>query len=95
LRLKADEESNLIIIDESITLSGIPPEAWEYKLGNKSALEIILDQFKESKIADPTIADKFDSYRFADYKKQAIDLLKRVCTVSVETISITKSMENE
>ena len=92
LRLKVDKESNLIIIDESITLSGIPPEAWKYKLGNKSALEIILDQFKESKITDPTIAEKFNTYKFADYKEHVIDLLKKVCTVSVETENITNQM---
>jgi hypothetical protein len=33
---------------------------------------------------DPTIAEKFNTYHFADYKDQVIDLLKRVCTVIVE-----------
>ena len=35
---------------------------------------------------------KFDTYRFADYKEQVIDLLKRVCTVSVETMKIVEEM---
>ncbi|MFM6269261.1 MAG: hypothetical protein ACKPFA_22590, partial [Dolichospermum sp.] len=41
---------------------------------------------------DPTIAEKFNTYRFADYKEQVIDLLMRVCTVSVETMKIIKEM---
>jgi predicted helicase len=62
-------------------------------LGNRCALEWILDQYKEKKPKDPTIAEKFNTYRFADYKEQVIDLLMRVCTVSVETMNIIKKME--
>jgi predicted helicase len=91
-KLKADKESGVIIIDENTALSGIPPEAWEYKLGNRSALEWVLDQYKEKKVSDPTIAAKFDTYRFADYKTQVLDLLRRVCTVSLETMKIIKEM---
>ncbi|MFN7285659.1 MAG: type ISP restriction/modification enzyme, partial [Dolichospermum sp.] len=69
-----------------------PKIAWEYMLGNRSALEWILDQYKEKKPKDPTIAEKFNTYRFADYKEQVIDLLMRVCTVSVETMKIIREM---
>jgi predicted helicase len=94
-KLKADKLAGTIEIDEVTTLKGIPPEAWEYKLGNRSALEWILDQYKEKKPKDPTIAEKFNTYRFADYKEQVIDLLKRVTTVSVETMKIVREMEGE
>jgi predicted helicase len=92
-KLKADKETGIIILDENTLLKGIPADAWRYKLGNRSALEWILDQYKESKPKDPTIAEKFNTYKFADYKTQVIDLLKRVCTVSVETIKIIDEME--
>jgi predicted helicase len=58
-------------------------------------LEWILDQYKETKPKDKTIAEKFNTYRFADYKAQVIDLLERVCTVSVETMNIVREMERE
>jgi predicted helicase len=86
--LKADKDTGRIQLDSETTLSGIPPEAWDYKLGNRSALEWILDQYKEKKPKDPTIREKFDTYRFADYKEKVIDLLMRVTTVSVETMKI-------
>ncbi len=92
-KLKALKESGVIQLDENTELHGIPKEAWEYKLGNRSALEWILDQYKEKKPTDPTIAEKFNTYKFADYKYKVIDLLKRVCTVSVETMKIVKQME--
>lgn len=93
--VKADKEAGLIEIDELTIVAGIPKTAWEYKLGNRSALEWILDQYKEKKPSDPTIAEKFNTYRFADYKEQVIDLLRRVCTVSVETMKIIGEMESD
>ncbi|MTJ17062.1 MULTISPECIES: type ISP restriction/modification enzyme [unclassified Dolichospermum] len=92
-KLKADKTKNSIILDDVTTLENIPKIAWEYMLGNRCALEWILDQYKEKKPKDPTIAEKFNTYRFADYKEQVIDLLMRVCTVSVETMNIIKEME--
>ncbi len=92
VKLKAVKETGTIEIDEQTSLTGIPPEAWEYKLGHYSALEWVLDQYKESKISDPTIAKDFNTYRFADYKEEAIELLKKVCTVSVETMDIIIDM---
>ena len=92
-KLKADKTKGSIILDEHTTLEGVPKIAWEYLLGNRSALEWILDQYKEKKPKDPTIAEKFNTYRFADYKTQVIDLLQRVCTVSVETMKIIQQME--
>ncbi len=90
--LRADPESGSIALDTETTLRGIPPEAWTYKLGNRSAIDWVLDQYKEKKPKDPTIREKFDTYRFADYKEKVIDLLMRVTTVSVETVRITQEM---
>ena len=92
-KLKADKINGVIELDENTSLSGIPVEAWDYKLGNRSALEWILDQYKEKKPKDATIAEKFNVYRFADYKESVIDLLMRVCTVSINTVTITKTMK--
>ena len=91
--LKADKGGGRILIDSETTLSGIPPEAWDYKLANRSAIEWILDQYKEKKPKDSTIREKFDTYRFADYKEKVIDLLLRVTTVSVETMKIVGMMK--
>ncbi len=93
-RLMARKENGLIEVDTITTLEGVPAEAWEYRLGTYSALEWILERYKEKKPKDPTIAEKFNTYRFADYKEQVIDLLMRVCTVSVETMKIIEEMPN-
>ncbi len=90
--LKADKEKGLIILDEETTLAGVSEDAWRYQLGSRSALEWVLDQYKEKKPRDPTIAARFNTYRFADHKERVIDLLQRVCTVSVQTMDVVDDM---
>ena len=90
--LRPDKERGVIVLDDKTTLSGVPPDAWRYRLGSRSALEWVLDQYKERKPKDPTIAEKFNTYRFADYKERVIDLLQRVCTVSVQTMDVVDDM---
>jgi predicted helicase len=92
-KLKANKENGEIELDELTLLRGIPSAAWAYKLGNRTALEWILDQYKESKPSDKTIAEHFNTYQFSDYKATVIDLLRRVCRVSVETVRIVGELD--
>jgi predicted helicase len=90
--LRADKGEGNIQLDSETQLAGVPPQAWSYKLGNRSALEWILDQYREKTPKDPTIREKFNTYRFADHKEKVIDLLKRVTRVSIETMEIVEEM---
>ena len=90
--LRADKDHGTITLDEQTALAGVPTEAWEYRLGSRSALEWILDQYKEKKIKDPTIREQFNTYRFADHKERVVDLLGRVCAVSTFTTTIVKEL---
>jgi predicted helicase len=94
-KLKADKAQGIIYLDEQTQLTGFPPTVWDYKLGNRTALEWVLDQHKEKTPQDATIRERFNTYRFADYKEHVIDLLLRVAHVSVETVRITTSMSQE
>ena len=91
--LKSDLAAGSITLDTETRLRGVPPEAWAYKLGNRCAIDWVLDQHKEKKPKDPTIREKFDTYRLKDHKERVIDLLRRVTTVSVETVRITEAMK--
>lgn len=90
--LKADKKNGIIVLDSDTQLTGVPSEVWGYRLGNRSALEWILDQYKEKTPRDPTIREKFNTYRFADYKESMIELLAKVVRVSVDTVAITEAM---
>lgn len=93
-KLKSEPDKGLVIIDEDTQLSSIPGEAWGYRLGNRSAIDWVLDQHKEKTPRDPTVREKFNTYRFADYKESMIELLGRVVTVSLETVKITEAMRD-
>ena len=90
--LRADKERGAIILDAKTTLTGVPESAWRYRLGSRSSLEWVLDQYRERKPRDPTIAARFNTYRFAGHKERVIDLLQRVCTVSVKTMDVVDDM---
>ena len=86
--LNADKEKGVIRLDERTSLEDVPEGVWEYRLGNRSAVEWILDQYKEKTPRDPTIREQFNTYRFADYKEKVIDLIQRVTSVSLRTNEI-------
>ena len=90
--LSADRSAGAIRLDERTTLTGVPESAWRYRLGSRSALEWVLDQYKEKKPRDPTIRERFNNYKFADHKERVIELLQRVCTVSVNTMDVVDDM---
>jgi predicted helicase len=86
--LKSDPGAGVVTLDSETALTGIPARAWEYLLGNRSAIDWVLDQHKEKTPKDPTIRAKFHTYRFADHKERVADLVARVVRVSVETMEI-------
>ena len=90
--LRPDKERGAIVLDAKTMLTGVPESAWRYHLGNRSALEWVLDQYKERKPKDPTIRERFNTYRFTDHKERVIDLLQRICTVSVKTMDVVDDM---
>ncbi|MHA3840533.1 type ISP restriction/modification enzyme [Sphingomonas aestuarii] len=90
--LKSFPETGTVRVDEDTQITGVPPQAWTYRLGNRSAIDWVLDQHKEKTPRDPTIREKFNTYRFADYKESMILLLARVIRVSVDTVAITGEM---
>ena len=93
-KLRADKNRGIITLDGQTSLADVPPEAWDYVLGARSALEWVLDQHKEKKPRDATVREKFNTYRFADHKERVIELLRRVCTVSVRTMELIDELPN-
>ncbi len=90
--LRSDADNGKVVVDSETQLTGIPRAAWDYRLGNRSAIDWVLDQHKEKTPRDPTVAAKFNTYRFADHKEKVIDLLGRVVGISIETVAIVDAM---
>jgi predicted helicase len=56
-KMRLSRDKTEIVVNPSLTLRGIPAEAFEYKLGNRSALEWVIDQYQVKGESDPNRAD--------------------------------------
>ena len=45
-RMKLSKDKTALIVNDSLTLTGIPPDVFAYRLGNRSALEWVIDQYR-------------------------------------------------
>ena len=88
-RMKYNKEKTAIVYNEFLTISGIPPEVHEYRLGNRSALDWIVDQYKVS--IDKRSGITNDPNRDDD-KDYIVRLIKKIVTVSLRTNEIVKSL---
>jgi predicted helicase len=89
-KMKRDKKDpTRLIVNDFLTLTGIPANVDDYKLGNRSALDWIIDQYqvstdKRSGITNDPNRDDDPTY--------IIRLIKKVVTVSVETVGLVERM---
>ena len=81
MKLSPDRQS--LRFNESLTLCGIPREAFDYRLGSRSALEWVIDQYQVKGESDPNREDD---------PGYIVRLVGQVVRVSVETVRIVKSL---
>ena len=91
-KMKLSKDKRSLIYNDFLTLSGIPPEVFEYRLGNRSALEWIIDQYQVS--TDKRSGITNDPNR-TDDPQYIVRLLGQVLSVSVETTKLVQSLANE
>ena len=87
MRLAKDRRG--LRVNDSLTLGGIPPETFEYRLGNRSALEWVIDQYQVTE--DKHSAIRSDPNR-PDDPEYTVRLVGQVIHVSLETVGIVKCL---
>jgi predicted helicase len=90
-RMKLSKDKTALAYNSYLTLEGIPPEVFEYRLGNRSALEWVIDQYRvERDKADPEkiISDP----NRPDDEGYILRLIGQVVTVSVETVKLVHDL---
>ena len=92
-RSKGDRSA--IVYNTRVTLTGIPDEAHRYRLGSRTALEWLIDRYqvKIDKASD-IVNDPNDWCDEHDYPRYIVDLIKRVTTVSAETVRVVEGLPN-
>ena len=80
--MKLSKDKVSLFYNDFLTLSGIPPEVFDYKLGNRSALDWVIDQYRVTRDEKGNIAS--DPNRMDD-EEYIVRLIGQVITVSLET----------
>ncbi len=84
-KMKLSAEKQSVRINESLTLGAIPSETFEYRLGSRSALEWVIDQYQVKGESDPN-REEDPGY--------IVRLVGQVVRVSVATAEIVKSLRD-
>jgi hypothetical protein len=88
-KMRLSPDKTAVIVNDALTLAGIPPETFDYRLGNRSALEWVIDQYQVS--TDKRSGITSDPNR-PDDPEYIARLVGRVVTVSVETVRIVANL---
>jgi predicted helicase len=88
-KMTLSKDKTQLKYNEFLTLSGIPPEVYEYRLGNRSALEWVVDQYRVSTDARSGIVN--DPNR-EDDPEYIVRLVGQVVKVSLETVRLVKEL---
>jgi predicted helicase len=91
-KMNLSKDKTALVVNDSLTLAEIPPTAHEYRLGNRSALDWVIDQYQVYE--NPRSRTKSDPNR-EDDPEYIVRLVGQVVRVSVETVRIVKGLPGE
>ena len=88
-KMRLSKDKTQLKYNDFLTLESLPVEAFDYRLGNRSALEWIVDQYRVK--VDKRSGIVNDPNR-SDQPRYIVDLIARVITVSLKTVKIVKNL---
>jgi predicted helicase len=88
-KMSLSKDRTKLTYNKFLTLCNIPPDVYEYRLGNRSALEWIVDQYRVSTDARSGIVN--DPNRDDD-PEYIVRLIGQVITVSLETVKLVREL---
>ncbi len=88
-KMKMPPDKTTLRVNDSLILSGIPPVVFAYRLGNRSALEWVIDQYRVTEDARSRI--RSDPNR-ADDPEYILRLVGQVVRVSVATVKLVAGL---
>ena len=88
-KMKLSKDKTSLVYNAFLTITGIPPKSFDYRLGTRSALEWLIDQYRVKTDKRSGIVN--DPNR-ADDPEYIIKLLGKVITISLETVEIVNKL---
>ena len=89
-KMRLSKDKKQLIYNDFLTLDGIPEKVFGYKLGNRSALDWIIDQYQVTTDKRSGITNDPNRDEEPDY---IVKLIKKIVTVSIQTVTIVESLE--
>lgn len=83
-------DKSIIIFNDYLILRNIPLDAYDYLVNGKSAIEWIMERYQV--VIDKESGLKNDPNSWSDDPRYIINLVKRIVTVSVESVEIIKKL---
>jgi predicted helicase len=93
MRWRSKTDRDAIIYNGKATISGIPDGAHDYRVGSRTALEWIIERYQIK--TDPTsgiVNDPNDWCDEHDDPTYIVDLIKKITTISVETVALVEQL---
>ena len=87
--MKLSKDKTSLFYNDFLTLTGIPAEVFAYKLGNRSALDWVIDQYRVAKDDNGNLTS--DPNRMDD-EEYIVRLIGQVITVSMETMKVVENL---
>jgi predicted helicase len=91
-KMRLSKDKLRLTVNPSLTLAGIPPDAFNYRLGNRSALDWVIDQYQVS--TDKRSGITSDPNREDDLQ-YIVRLVGQMVRVSAETVKIVGGLPRE
>ncbi|GCL42954.1 type ISP restriction/modification enzyme [Dolichospermum planctonicum] len=88
-KMRLSKDKTQIKYNDFLTLTGIPSAVFLYRLGNRSALDWIIDQYQVTTDKRSEITN--DPNRLDD-EQYIVRLIKQIITVSLETVEIVNNL---
>ena len=88
-QMKFSKDKTQIKYNDFLTLAGIPAEVFRYRLGNRSALEWVVDQYR---VKTDKRSGIVNDPNHADDEEYIVDLIRKVISVSLETVGIVEKL---
>jgi predicted helicase len=88
-KMRLSKDKTTLKYNDFLTLGGLPPQVFAYKLGNRSALDWVIDQYQVSTDARSGITNDPNN---PDDETYILRLIKQVITVSLETVEIVNGL---
>ena len=94
MKFVSKTDKTKILYNDKISISNIPLEAYEYKIGGKSAIEWVMERQSVSLQKDSAIVNDANLWAIEVMNDSAypLKLIQRIITVSLETVKIVNSL---